>query len=225
MFRRKLLFAMSILGIALFATPAAAYNIALNGGFEVDENNDGIADDWTYVNNYPNDYFLDDSVAHSGSYSLRMHTYNHPNNGRLSSSGGAFQWYDIEPDTEYRLSYWVRSADPDHVDASVGTNEYDAPGGTKTAYHYAYIDIDEAYVWKQVEYQFTTTAATETLSQFYLMRSVFDTYVDDWKEGEYRVSWIDDVVFERADSIDTPVPASWLLMLPGLGVFRRMRRG
>ena len=80
-------------------------NLLYNGGFEIDENGDGKADEWEeIVINGKGNISLDSENVHSGNYSLKMFSYaaNKPNQmGYLSSV------VSIEGGEEYCLSLFA----------------------------------------------------------------------------------------------------------------------
>lgn len=212
---KKSVTALVLLGL-FWVTPLFGYNLTYDPSLEVDADLDGMPDAWMPINNYPNDYALEPGIAFSGNQSLSLHTYNAPGGG-LISGGGLYQWVDVEPDTAYRMSYRVRTEDAAYVEAHPIVAEFDA-GGTRVSRHYSYIAVDEDLIWTYVAYDFTTTSTTEQLRGDWIVRSYFDQTVDEWRTGEYRASWIDDL---KLETVTTPLTGIWLWLPLGWSFLMR----
>jgi len=176
-------------------------NLIRNPSFEVDDDQDGLPDCWSLINNYPNDYYLDSEEKLFGDVSLKMETYCHPNweDHYKTGSGGACLWLDVEPNTTYAISYFVKTENPESVLALPSSWEYDADGNFIDQ-HYEYLSLSPG--WQRVVYIFTTHPDADVV-KMWLVACVLAHYseqVSNWKEGEFYTSWLDGVQVEKSDS-------------------------
>lgn len=176
-------------------------NLIKNPSFEVDDDYDGLPDCWYLINNYPNDYYLDSEEKLFGDVSLKMETYCHPNweEHYKTGSGGACLWLDVEPNTTYTISYFVKTENPESVLALPSSWEYDADGNFIDQ-HYEYLSLSPG--WQRVVYIFTTHPDADVV-KMWLVACVLAHYseqVSGWKEGEFYTSWLDGVQVEKSDS-------------------------
>jgi len=173
-------------------------NLFENPSLDVDVNQDGVPDCWDLGVAYPNDYYLDMVEKYDGTLSLKMETYCHPSQpGQiyLNGSGGVLRWLDVNPNTTYTLSYWVKTESPDDVSALPNTWEYDIDG-TLIGQHYTYVALSSG--WQRVIFTFTTYPGVVKMMVTARIWANFSEPVEGWKEGEFYTSWIDAVQIEES---------------------------
>lgn len=169
-------------------------NFATNPSFEVDDDMDSIPDCWTLATNYPNYYYLDSNVYVFGTTSLKMETYCQPG-GYKTSVGGGSQKFDINPNSTYTISYYIKTDRPDKVYARPGTWESDA-NNNPLGQHYTYITLAQTQDWQRVSYTFTTYPTAVKMWLTVAIHTVYDEPV----EGVFYNTWIDGVQLEEAES-------------------------
>jgi len=205
-FNKQICFLIVFFALGLLANLTAfeegyTINLIENPSFEVDDDQDGLPDCWCLISNYPNDYYLDSEEKLFGDVSLKMETYCHPSFDRIYKigSGGACLWLDVEPNTTYTLSYFVKTENPEYVLALPNTWEYDAEGNIIDQ-HYKYLSLHPG--WQRVVYIFTTHPDADVVRMWLCVRvwTFYSEPVTGWKEGEFYTSWIDGVQLEESDS-------------------------
>lgn len=177
-------------------------NLVENSSFEVDDDRDGLPDCWCLISNYLNDYYLDSEEELFGDVSLRMETYCNPSSAGIIykvGSGGACLWRDVEPNTTYTLSYYIKTDRPDSVLALPNAWEYDADGNLVDQ-HYEYLSLNPG--WQRVVYTFTTHPNAGEVKLWLCVRvwAFYAQAVTGLQEGEFYTSWIDGVQLEESDS-------------------------
>ena len=176
-------------------------NLLENPSLDVDANLDGVPDCWNLVTNYPNDYYRDSVEKYDGTVSVKIETYCHPSSpGHFYNygAGGVQRMLDVEPDTTYTVSCYVKTERPDVVKFLANTWEYDAQG-KGLGQHYQYITLYPG--WQRVVFTFTAFATAVKMKLVMNVRGIFNEPVYDWKVGEFYTSWIDALQLEMSDTV------------------------
>jgi len=176
-------------------------NLLENPSLNVDANLDGVPDCWNLIENYPNDYYFDYEEKYDGTVSLKIETYCHPSSpGHVYrvGAGGVARMLEVEPNTTYTVSCYVKTERPDVVDFLAGTWEYDADG-INLGQHYRYITLYPG--WQRAVFTFTTFETAVKMSLVMDVHARFAEPVYDWKVGEFYTSWIDAVQLEMSDTV------------------------
>ena len=170
-------------------------NLLENPSLDVDADLDGMPDCWNLVINYPNEYYRDFEERYDGIASLKMETYCHPSTpGHVYTigAGGVHRMLEIEPDTTYTVSCYVKTERPDVVNFLANTWEYDAQG-IHLGQHYNYITLYPG--WQRIVFTFTTYPTAVNMSLVMNVRAQFtdsqearrDTY---WQSPGFSCSWL-----------------------------------
>lgn len=167
-------------------------NLIENPSFEVDDDQDGLPDCWCLVLNYPNDYYLDSEEKLLGDVSLKMETYCTP--FQYYGEGGASVYLDVEPDTIYTISYYVKTDSPDSVLFHPGIVEIDAEGNG-IRQHFTNLWLSPG--WQRKDFTFTTAPNAAEIKAIAAVWTLYTESVDGWYEGEFYTSWIDGVQLEE----------------------------
>jgi hypothetical protein len=176
-------------------------NLIENPSLDVDANLDAVPDCWNLVVNYPNDYYRDSEEKYDGLVSVKVETYCHPSSpGHVYNygAGGVRRMLEVEPNTTYTVSCYVKTERPDVVNFLANTWEYDAQG-RGLGQHYKYITLYPG--WQRVVFTFTTFENAVKMSFFMNVRGLFAEPVYEWKTGEFYTSWIDAVQLEMSDTV------------------------
>jgi len=176
-------------------------NLLENPSLDIDANLDGVPDCWILVTNYPNDYYRDSVEKYDGTVSLKMETYCQPSSpGHVYriGAGGVHRMLEVEPNTTYTASCYVKTERPDVVDCLIGTWEYDAQG-KQLGQHYKYTALDLG--WQRVVFTFKTYSTAVKMSLLTDVYARFAEPVYDWKVGEFYTSWMDAVQLEMSNTV------------------------
>lgn len=176
-------------------------NLLENPSLDIDANLDGVPDCWNLIENYPNDYYFDYEEKYDGTLSLKIETYCHPSSpGHVYriGAGGVNRMLEVEPNTTYTVSCYVKTERPDVVVCLIGTWEYDAQG-KRLGQHYRYNTLYPG--WQRVVFTFTTYPTAVKMSLLTDVYARFAEPVYDWKVGEFYTSWIDAVQLEMSDTV------------------------
>jgi hypothetical protein len=176
-------------------------NLLENPSLDIDANLDIVPDCWNLIENYPNDYYRDSVEKYDGTVSLKIETYCHPSSpGHVYriGAGGVQRMLEIEPNTTYTVSCYVKTERPDVVDFLAGTWEYDAQG-RGLGQHYSYITLYPG--WQRVVFTFTTFETAVKMSLVMDAHARFTEPVYDWKVGEFYTSWIDAIQLELSATV------------------------
>ena len=202
--QRSLLIIFMTLGLLLTQMAIEANdptNLLENPSLDVDVNLDGVPDCWNFVVNYPNDYYRDSVEKYDGTVSLKIETYCHPSSpGHLYKigAGGVQRMLEVEPNTTYTVSCYVKTERPDVVSCLTGTWEYDAQG-RGLGQHYKYHTLSPG--WQRVVFTFTTYPTAVKMSLVTDVYAWFPEPVYEWKSGEFYTSWMDAVQLEMSDAV------------------------
>lgn len=202
--QRSLLLVFITLSLLLTQTAFEAddpTNLLENPSLDVDANLDSVPDCWNLITNYPNDYYRESVDKYEGTISLKIETYCHPSSpGHVYriGAGGVQRMLEVEPNTTYTVSCYVKTERPDVVDCLTGTWEYDADG-VQLGQHYKYHTLYPG--WQRVVFTFTTYPTAVKMSLLTDVYARFAEPVYDWKVGEFYTSWIDAVQLEMSDTV------------------------
>jgi hypothetical protein len=174
-------------------------NLIKNPSFEADGNLDNEPDCWILITNYPNDYYLDSEEKEFGGVSLKIETYCNP--GTNTGAGGACQWIDVNLNTTYTLSYYIKTDRPDSVLALPTIWEVDI-NGVGIGQWYAYIPLAGSLDWQREYLTFTTSSAAVKIKADAAMEGIgFSSSDVGWEEGEFYTSWIDGIQLEESGTL------------------------
>jgi len=176
-------------------------NLLENPSLDIDANLDSAPDCWNLIQNYPNDYYRDSVEKYDGTASLKMETYCHPSSpGHIYrvGAGGVNRMLEVEPNTTYTVSCYVKTERPDVVDCVTCSWEYDAQG-RGLGQHYRYHALSPG--WQRVVFTFTTYPTAVKIQLLTDVYARFTEPVYEWKAGEFYTSWLDAIQLEMSDTV------------------------
>lgn len=142
------------------AHPVAGDNTALNSSFEVDTNNDGLADDWNHYNNGPEAMTSSRVTGRSGLAQRVTWTVPNTSSKGLTQNRTATPW---KPLTTYIVSFWAKYGTAGFT-SSVMQLAWNTGPATTVALLNPYLGL----TWQRYAFRITMGATVEPLGRWYL---------------------------------------------------------
>lgn len=143
-------------------------NLINNGGFEEKDKNWGLHPD----ENALEAVAIDDVEFHNGKYSLRIA---HSSNELYSSVN---QVIDVEPDTDYTVSFWLKAEDVVLGQGSQGARLFLGKGKTGNTLEASDV-FKGSFPWKEVTFTFNSKSEQQVNVILYLHLGQGKVWFDD----------------------------------------------
>jgi hypothetical protein len=205
-------------GFVLLASTSNAQNLIVNGGFETATVPvptgtpipfyPSVLDGWSAVDT-DGEFILGPDQAHNGNGFMSMLDNGGQNPGTpwLGVGGGpgfdrAGQVVDVQPNSDYLLTYWYRAGDGSRYGYGAGSTSVQVEEMTPMNISFANEQLPATATWQMDSIEFTTGPNTD---QIIVLFSAFGPSTTD--------TWYDDVVVEPAHAPkgieENTLPVNW----------------